>query len=76
MRLTQQTTKSWSRIAGVSHQRWSPCQWRRQTEVCMDKGTDMQNDDSGKEITWKKILCSPTGHRWQYGACKLHDGYL
>jgi len=27
------------------------------------------------EIRWK-ILWSWTGHRWQYGACALHAGYL
>ena len=28
------------------------------------------------EITWEKILYSRTGHRWKYGACALHAGYL
>jgi len=50
MRPSQEKTKSWSRIAGVSHQRWSPCQWRRQTEVCMDMGTDKRNGYSGKWV--------------------------
>jgi len=25
---------------------------------------------------WRKILQSQAGHRWQYGACTLHAGYL
>ena len=29
-------------------------------------------------FVWKcgKILCSGAGHRWQYGTCALHAGYL
>jgi hypothetical protein len=27
------------------------------------------------EIMWENIV-QPAGHRWQYGACALHAGYL
>jgi len=28
------------------------------------------------EIMWKKVLYSRTIHRWKYGACALHIGYI
>jgi len=28
------------------------------------------------EIMWKKYCRRGAGHRWQYGACALHAGYL
>jgi len=28
------------------------------------------------EIMWQKYCNSRTGHRWQYGQCALHAGYV
>ena len=75
---------AWRQICIYDHISLSPSQNKKWfTQSCRENqnihftvNNFFPENRAVKEITWKKIWYSRTGHRWQYGACPLHAGYL